>query len=723
MGGYDLTIFGSGKSGFLIATDAIYGSSFIRLANRTSQVTKVPFEGMLSVEKSGKEDAFLTVKYVDGSQLTIYLGNVYDKVVIGILQEIIRLQNSQTPAESMDQIDKNQIEEKVEKKPEKAEKKPEQPEEAEQKEEKRSEKAERKTDVRGALFQKGQEAYWKKDYETAFSYYCQAAAEGDIAGIYAMATAYRWGHGVETDVEKAVELYKKSAEYGYSPAQFELAEIFASDEIEKRDMQRALFWYEKSAEQGYARAQEQLAFCYEEGDGVEQSDEKAVYWLEKAANQGLDFSQYLLGTHYKDGTGVDQNAQKALYWFEKSAEWGNSYAQFELSAIYDEKGDIKTSVEWLRKAAEQDHEIAQHNLGVAYVKGEGVERDFEKALEWFLKAKENGCEFSDGAIKKLREILQEKEEVIDDAEKLFSIGMDHIRKKEYETAVGYLKRAADKGWAEAQYMLALCYKDGYGVEKDPRETVKWAEKAANQGHVEAQYLIGVCYLEGNGVSEDMQKGDYWLEKAAAKGYKKAKRVRAIECYNKGIAKIKRTETVVYLETIHEDTKKIVEDYTESMPYLEQAGEWGLLEAQKMLAEILFNESQFYPLRVGSVSIRREINLEGLDKKKGCTRKERGRYWIQKAAEQDDAESIFMYAKCLFFGEKYPGGIIDVAFRIGQTKEYYCKDQVFKMMVRASDLGCTEAYEWLGMAEKGKIPGAEEALKRTRAYRESEEKQN
>ena len=66
-----------------------------------------------------------------------------------------------------------------------------------------------------------------------------------------------------------------------------------------------------------------------------------------------------------------------------------------------------------------------------YKNGKGVERDYQKAFEWFLKAAELG----------------------DDT---------------------------------AQFDVGLCYEKGYGVAVDLDEAFRWYEKAAEQGHKGAQ---------------------------------------------------------------------------------------------------------------------------------------------------------------------------------------------------------------------------------------------
>ena len=58
-----------------------------------------------------------------------------------------------------------------------------------------------------------------------------------------------------------------------------------------------------------------------------------------------------------------------------------------------------------------------------------------------------------------------------------------------EGSFEYYLKAAKQGDAEAQYNLGVCYRNGYGVEKNPAEAVKWLRKAADQGDAQAQAIL------------------------------------------------------------------------------------------------------------------------------------------------------------------------------------------------------------------------------------------
>ena len=112
--------------------------------------------------------------------------------------------------------------------------------------------------------------------------------------------------------------------------------------------------------------------------------------------------------------------------------------------------DRKEAFEWLKKAviqghkgaisrveeiaeyfyAEQGNSDAQFKLGLRYFKGDGVEKDFVQAFNWFTKS-------------------------------------------------------AVQGFADAEYFVGICYFSGLGVAMDLKETFEWLKKAVMQGHKEA----------------------------------------------------------------------------------------------------------------------------------------------------------------------------------------------------------------------------------------------
>jgi len=103
--------------------------------------------------------------------------------------------------------------------------------------------------------------------------------------------------------------------------------------------------------------------------------------------------------------------------------------------------DLAMAVAWFRRAAEQGERIAQYNLAVMLLKGDGVAADPEEALQWYRKA-------------------------------------------------------AEQGVPEAQIALGDFYAAGRVVGIDRDEARRWFEKAASQGHEAAPpRLVALARLQ------------------------------------------------------------------------------------------------------------------------------------------------------------------------------------------------------------------------------------
>ena len=75
------------------------------------------------------------------------------------------------------------------------------------------------------------------------------------------------------------------------------------------------------------------------------------------------------------------------------AEGGDAEAQFALGLKFSMEGkarDFSQAAEWYKKAADQDHRLAQFNLSVMLAGGQGVPRNDALALVWIRKAAEGG---------------------------------------------------------------------------------------------------------------------------------------------------------------------------------------------------------------------------------------------------------------------------------------------------------------------------------------------
>lgn len=74
--------------------------------------------------------------------------------------------------------------------------------------------------------------------------------------------------------------------------------------------------------------------------------------------------------------------------WRKAALVGYAPAQARLGDILDKSEEDKEAVDWYRKAAAQGNAAGEFGLGQMYLKGEGVEKDVEKARTYIRLAAE-----------------------------------------------------------------------------------------------------------------------------------------------------------------------------------------------------------------------------------------------------------------------------------------------------------------------------------------------
>jgi len=84
-------------------------------------------------------------------------------------------------------------------------------------------------------------------------------------------------------------------------------------------------------------------------------------------------------------------------------------------------------------------------------------------------------------------------------------------------ALEEVRKLAEQGDAEAQWLMGSYYRNGEGVPRDDVQAAKWFERAANQGHVNAQSAMGAAYWAGRGVPKDLKESYFWSVLAAHQG--------------------------------------------------------------------------------------------------------------------------------------------------------------------------------------------------------------
>jgi len=95
-------------------------------------------------------------------------------------------------------------------------------------------------------------------------------------------------------------------------------------------------------------------------------------------------------------------------------------------------------------------------------------------------------------------------------------------RKDYREAVRWYRKAAEQGYAKAQFNLGDMLYQGKGAAQDYVEAINWIQKAADQGNARAENALGYLYSSGEGVPQDDKQAVACYRKAAEQGYPLAK---------------------------------------------------------------------------------------------------------------------------------------------------------------------------------------------------------
>jgi TPR repeat protein len=238
-------------------------------------------------------------------------------------------------------------------------------------------------------------------------------------------------------------------------------------------------------------------------------NEVSMSELEKLAEQGDQAAMHKLIKIYSPAPTMasnqpERNPTQAFKWVKKLGELGDWQARHWLANCYFigehvEKKDWDKAIALLEQNATEGDVLAWIRLAYYYSHGNGVEKDFSKAIEWLKKI----VEFEDSSKISLNSPFQIKQ----------AQGKPNDFCREFN----YF-------YEEPRYKLADCYfQGGNGIEKNLIEAVEWLKKAIKcpgkpyDKNCRAELKLGECYLQGGyGLEQNFTKAVEWFEKAAGR---------------------------------------------------------------------------------------------------------------------------------------------------------------------------------------------------------------
>lgn len=220
--------------------------------------------------------------------------------------------------------------------------------------------------------------------------------------------------------------------------------------------------------------------------------------LLKKAIEGDSDAQWQVGLCYYWGKrGVESDKNKAIEWLEKSSVQGNPIAKMLIADYTDNPDSLyKEACKGLEIRAREGDAAAQYYLAECYSSGDGVEKNDKEALKWYTLSANKGYSNAQRVLAML-----------------YINGYGGVKQSKSE-AIKWYKLAAQNGNDEAQYYIACYYYDGDGVPKSYTEAAKWYRRAAEQGYAKAQNELGECYYFGLGVKKSITEAIKWYKRGA-----------------------------------------------------------------------------------------------------------------------------------------------------------------------------------------------------------------
>ena len=369
----------------------------------------------------------------------------------------------------------------------------------------------------------------------------QAAAEiDDVDAIFLLAEMNFFGNYTHPrSYKEAFRRYDDLASLnGNNSAQHMLGFMYATGigGAVERDQAKALMYHTFAAMGGNTRSQMTLGYRHHTGVGVPRNCNEAVYWYKEVADKAIAFSRTgppggqamqrevfriadETGGVYGEGASVvssgmyankggpnsDQHAalDDVLEYLDLMSRKGDVKATFSLGRLhYDGSRTMKRNLRsarayfmtvarkyWAKDGSviSDDATVAKFGaksagyIGRMFLRGEGMEQSFDKALTWFRRGLANGdalCEYELGLM------YQE------------GLGV----RKDIMTAADYYKVAADQDLPSAQVRLGQLFLD----QGDVVTATRYLEIAARHGHIEAFYHL--AEISNNGIGREKSCG-------------------------------------------------------------------------------------------------------------------------------------------------------------------------------------------------------------------------
>ncbi len=333
----------------------------------------------------------------------------------------------------------------------------------------------------------GIEAYKRGHYTTALYDFEKRANQGDPVAQFCLGYMYKHGHGVRANNEKAAKWYIKAADQGYAPAMNNLAKMYVNGHIDSKSETKivpAKELWKQAAKKGNRTAQINLGYMY------------------------LSIAEAADIVNFEDPVGFVEDPEELLKGTTSQLPNLKEIEEYLRIEKTDELSRFEEIEKLLKGAASQELPRSLHFLGNLYsIKAEDAADagDFELANELY-KMQENSYKDADNVAKAKEKAKGKKDKDIKGyAPAQYALGSMYYKgegvaqslteKQKWEEALIWYTRASEQNHDGSQFALAVMYRDGRGVDPNPKKAMELFRKAAEQGNISAQNPLANIYAD------------------------------------------------------------------------------------------------------------------------------------------------------------------------------------------------------------------------------------
>jgi TPR repeat protein len=193
--------------------------------------------------------------------------------------------------------------------------------------------------------------------------------------------------------------------------------------------------------------------------------------------------------------------------------------------------DYFMAFRYFKLASLKNHGGAQDQLGLMYLRGHGVKKDYQEALEWFNMASKSMEDYP--SYKRGKDFYYGN--TVDEDHKIGAIYFQNtfesdeykaqtyldsvylrkieIKQQESETMDQFDNKVEDIAPSSLYYRGVEIYEQSSGVIENYNLSLFYIRKAAKKNYSQAFVQLGIMYLEGRVTEKDVNEAIRWIEKS------------------------------------------------------------------------------------------------------------------------------------------------------------------------------------------------------------------